>query len=146
MTRLLPLLVVMALVAAIGCGRSARVLGPADYNNGGLAILPQELELSRGKLELKFTFINHTDKVMYVDRDQMMVRLSDGSTRARHKGTWMGMASGTHTIPPGLSHDVFMDFELGDEFAPGPIALVLSGVIVDGKPLPLPDYVMTLQQ
>ena len=58
----------------------------------------------------------------------------------------MGMANPTHTIQPGLSHNVFMDFEVGDDVPSGPIGLVLSGVIVDGAPLPLPDYVLMVRR
>jgi hypothetical protein len=126
----------------LGCS-GALVTPPPRYDTGGVAVLPQELKIRRGKLELKFTFVNRTDKVMHVDRDQMMVRLPDGSVRGRFKGTFSGMGRSTHTLMPGLSHNVFMDFMVGD-LESGSIALVLSGVIVEGRPLPLPDYVMTV--
>ncbi len=140
------LLLASVLVVTPACKKGARVMAPPGYDAGGLVIAVQEVNLDDDKLELKLTFINRTGKVMYVDRDQMMVRLADGSTRARHKGTWMGMANPTHTIQPGLSHNVFMDFEVGDDVPSGPIGLVLSGVIVDGAPLPLPDYVLMVRR
>src|SRR4051794_19642225 len=87
----------LALVAACS---GARVVPQTTYEQTALSVRPQELRISRGKLELKFTFVNHSEKVMFVDRDQMSVRLADGSTRSRYKGTWAGMGNGTHTIPP----------------------------------------------
>jgi hypothetical protein len=127
--------------------------GPADgYDHQGVQIIAQKLQLafsvanSNQKLVTEFVFINNTKELLIVDRDQMTLRLGDGSTRRRYAGArpFGGGSSSAHTIAPGSRHPVHMDFLVGDRPGGETIALVMSGVTLDGKPMELPDYVITV--
>lgn len=130
--------------AEVGC-TSYQVSGPGSYSHEGVIINPQTLALSGSKLRLRFVFINHTESEILVDRNQMSLRFPDGQVASRFTGTWGGMTSGMHKIPPGGSHNVFMDFRL-DGDPPSHASLVLTGVVSDGKPMDLPDYEIDITQ
>jgi hypothetical protein len=127
----------------VGCGPKY-VITAAAYDQGGLAINVNDTKLDDGKLQLRLTFINKTGKMMMVDRDQMQVRVADGTMIPRYAGSgWMGIRTpGTHVIAAGVSHPVHVDFMVGDRV--GPAALVLTGVIVDGTQLQLPEYPLNI--
>lgn len=145
----LPALLVTAAVSlapvyAAGCRSTAAVVA-APYNAPELEILVQQVQLSGDKLELKLLFVNRTPHVMTVDRNQ--IRLAAGGAMfARYAGRFGGMASGVHTIAPGMSHKVFLDYLVGDGFS-GTATLALSqgGVIVNGASLPVPDFTLQVQ-
>ena len=132
------LLVAFFAALVVAC-TSYRVEGPGGYSHKGVIITPQLLEVKGSKLRLRFTFVNHTEEEIVVDRNQMQLMLPDGQVMARFKGTWGGMTKGFHQIPAGASHDVFMDFKLEEE-PPEELLLQLTGVLQDGKPMDLPDY------
>ena len=130
----------LAPVYAAGCRRSTAAVVAAPYNAPELEIMVQQIQLSGDKLELKLVFVNRTPHVMTVDRNQIKLA-AGGAMLARYAGRFGGMASGIHTIAPGLSHNVFVDYIVGKGFS-GTATLALSqgGVIVNGAPLPVPDF------
>ncbi|NUP05500.1 MAG: hypothetical protein HOW73_05520 [Polyangiaceae bacterium] len=127
----------------VGCS-SYRVEGPGTYSHDGVIITPQQLEMRGSKLRLRFTFVNHTEHEIMVDRNQTQLVLPDGQVVGRFKGTFGGMTKGFHKIEAGMSHDVFMDFLLDGE-PPEELLLQLTGVVADGKPMDLPDYKLTIE-
>src|SRR6185503_13964474 len=94
-------LIGVALAAStMGCQHYA-VYGPAKYDHDGVTIIAQRLELKKRKLRLRFTFANHTDEQITVDRNQMTLKYPDGGEVGRFKGTFGGVTSGRHVIPAG---------------------------------------------
>lgn len=139
--RKLAALLVVALYVALGsgCKQSYHVEGPPSYSHNGIVVIPQVLEMKGSKLKLRFTFANHLDDEITIDKNQMVLRLPEGSEQGRHAGTFGKFGSGRHVVQPGESHNVFLDFLIEGE-PPTEATLEISGVIVDGKPLDLPDY------
>lgn len=136
-------LAAMLVAGAMGCGPKVQATPVGAYEEGALAIGVQKIEVDDEKLVLKLTFINRTDKQMMVDRNQLQLRMPDGSLRSRYTGTFGGLTNAVHTIMPAMSHNVFVDFIVG-EGTTGRVALVMSGVVVDGKPVALPEYPIDL--
>lgn len=142
---LIAVLVATMAATAPACRPSYVVEGPGAYSHRGVVVTPQLLEVRGKKLRLRFTFANHTDEGITVDRDQMALVHPDGHELARFKGTFGGITSGAHQISAGSSHDVFLDFLLEEE-VPSRVSLRLSGVIQGGNPMKLPDYELAIQQ
>lgn len=134
----------LAPVYATGCRRSTAAVVAAPYNAPELEIQVQQIQLSGDKLEFKLVFVNRTQNVMSVDRNQIKLA-AGGQVLARYAGRFGAMASGIHTIAPGLSHNVYVDYIVGDGFS-GAATLALSqgGVIVNGAPLPVPDFTVQI--
>jgi hypothetical protein len=137
-------LTAFAPVYAAGCNRSTATVAAVPYNAPELEIQVQEIKLDDEKLQFKLMFVNRTQSVMQVDRNQIKL-VAGGRTLTRFTGRFGGMTSGIHTIGPAMSHAVFVDYIVGEGFA-GPATLALSqgGVIVNGAPLPLPDFTVNV--
>ncbi len=130
----------LAPVYATGCRRSTAAVVASPYSAPELEIQVQEIKLSGEKLEFKLVFVNRTQNVMNVDRNQIKLA-AGGQVLTRFTGRFGGMTSGAHTIAPSMSHAVYVDYIVGDGFS-GPATLALSqgGVVVNGAPLPVPDF------
>lgn len=109
------------------------------YENNGLQIIVKSVSFDDDAIKFRLVFVNKTAKPMTVDRNQLVLALPDGRSLARDEG--FGTIEPIHTIAPGTSHDVFADYKT--EHKPPSANLKLNGVIVDGKPLGVPDFVVT---
>ena len=81
MRRLMSWISIVAIVLVVGCA-AYPVEGPGIYNHEGVMVTPQLLEVKGSKLRLRFTFANHSDKEIVVDRSQMSLILPDGQVMA----------------------------------------------------------------
>ncbi len=138
--------VLLAPALGAGCGQAHAIVAAAPYAAPELEIQVQDINMDDEKLKLKLTFVNHTQSVMQVDRNQLKLAVG-GRLQTRFTGKLSGMTSGLHTLQPGLSHAVFVDYIVGEGFS-GTATLALSqgGVIVNGASLPLPDFTFTVTQ
>lgn len=137
---------VLAPALGAGCGHAHAIVAATPYAAPELEIQVQDINMDDEKLQLKLTFVNHTQSVMTVDRNQLKLSVG-GRLQTRFTGKLSGMTSGIHTIPPGLSHAVFVDYIVGEGFS-GTATLALSqgGVIVNGAAVALPDFTFTVTQ
>ncbi|MFO0556159.1 MAG: hypothetical protein U0271_47720 [Polyangiaceae bacterium] len=130
--------------ALTGCAHYA-VYGPASYDHGGVEIITQKLEYRSHKLRLRFTFVNHTDQEIVVDRNQITIAYADGAEVGRAVGRFGHVTSGRHKIRAGESHAVHLDFEVDDD-PPVKLKLKVNGVLADGAEIELPDYPLEIEQ
>lgn len=137
---LLMLLTLCAGLAGLaGSAEAAEVTYAArPYDHKGVTLNPVRLWLKKNKLWLRLLVINHTGKLLTIDKAQLQLKLPDGAQIAREAGVF-GKYGKPHYVGPGLSHELNVEFMIGP--VPVPVALVLrQGFIVDGRALPLPDY------
>jgi hypothetical protein len=115
------------------------VYSAEPYSHDGITVNAQQIFLKKGKIWFKLLVINGTDKLLMIDKNQIMCRLPDGRTLAREVSVFAGHGT-PHEVAPGLSHPLYVEYKIGDL----PLQAKLQfdhGFILGGKPIVLPEYV-----
>ncbi len=107
---------------------------PSDYSHRGVTVSAKEVRLDHHNLKFRLMVMNGTGKFMHLEKGAFRVKLAAGRVVE-------SSALGKHDLYPGQAHALDLNFHVGR--GPQTTSLVMSGVTVDGKPYPLPDYVVT---
>jgi hypothetical protein len=155
------LLYVFALAFALSaCGGETIVLRMQPVASADVRVTPTELIVKGKKLWIKLIVQNMTDGVIMIQRDQMVAHLPNGQTLARAMGTYGGVGWGygyayaggyegihaPYVLPPGAMHPVYVEYEQqGFKWEDVPsVQIDFAGAITrDGKPLPVPPFVLS---
>jgi hypothetical protein len=132
----------LALAAGVASAK-ADIWRAQPYNHKGVVINTEEIKNDGKKIWFKLMVINNTGSVLMVDRNQLTAKLPDGSTQSRDRGTFAKWGKqDAYVIPAGGSHPLQIEFKVPTN-ALIRVALQLTGVSIDGKPVSLPDFVAT---
>lgn len=141
--KFLPRLVAPVLLyLAVGCAH-IEYMTPPRYEVGGVSITQVKVEHDDDEIEIALLVHNQTDRVMVIDRNQIMCALPSGQTLARSNAQVFGIPTApTHTVPPRSSHELQLSYKVSDKVPQ--LALLLNrGIFIDNQPVELPAYVIT---
>jgi hypothetical protein len=110
------------------------------YEHDGVTVNTDRVLHRYGKLWVKLIVINGTDKLLLVDKNQIQAKLPDGRALSRALSLFATRGH-PHAIAPGLSHPLWVEYKID---LPLEVKLDFAhGFLLAGKPLPLPEYVVS---
>ena len=109
-----------------------------EYNHKGLRINVLSASPSGENISIKLSFLNDTDKLLFVNRDQIPLQLPDGSTIERSKGLFDKKTP--IQIGPHLAAEVSFDYKKIGK--PAKVELVLAGIYQNSDHPTLPNLVI----
>jgi hypothetical protein len=115
----------------------------APYEHEKITVSAEKIWLKGDKVWFKLRVANASDKVVIFDKEQIQAKLPDGRVLARARSVFAGQAKPS-TVLPGGSQPLWVEYVIGK--VPLQVSLLFAhGFVLDGKALPLPDFVASPQ-
>jgi hypothetical protein len=129
--------------ALAGCGGGKQFWNAQPLQAGGILIQPSQVYVNGRRLYVRTTVINQTQAVLTVIRDSVTATLPTGQTVGRSSGSMTLHVP--HTIAPGGSHAVHVDF-MADGFHwrdyPAVQVNFTGAILANGAPVEIPPFVV----